>query len=210
VNNLPATQKNSAGASWSALGAPWRAAIEMAWQSYRDGGIAVGAVLTDASGADIGEGRNQRFAGLSRGLLAHAEMQALAALPPGKDRARDSVLYTTRSPCLMCLGAVIVARIGQVRLGAGLDGGARDVAGAGPQRRRLRQAACTVAAYRDRYGITDTTPLGAPAESDTQKIDAARARAALDRAQNLTQATHREHEHGWRTGVQRVGGRGSL
>ncbi len=73
-----------------------------------------------------------------------------------------------------------------------------------------RQAACTVAAYRDRYGITDTTPLGAPAESDTQKIDAARARAALDRAQNLTQATHREHEHGWRTGVQRVGGRCSV
>ena len=43
----------------------------------------------------------------------------------------------------------------------------------------------TVAAYRDRYGITDPTPLGAPAEDDAQKIDAARARAALDRARDL-------------------------
>ena len=48
-----------------------------------------------------------------------------------------------------------------------------------------RQAAQTVAAYRDRYDITDTTALGAPADSDGQKIDAARARAALDRARSL-------------------------
>lgn len=45
-------------------------------------------------------------------------MEALAALPPGKDRARDSVLYTTLSPCPMCLGATVVARIGQVHVGA--------------------------------------------------------------------------------------------
>ena len=92
------TQQEPARASWDALEAPWRAAIDMAWQSYLDGGIAVGAVLTDAAGAVLGEGVNQRFAGRTRGLLAHAELGALAALPPGKDRARDSVLYTTLSP----------------------------------------------------------------------------------------------------------------
>jgi tRNA(Arg) A34 adenosine deaminase TadA len=112
------TQQDSARAWWEALEAPWRAAIEMAWQSYRHGGIAVGAVLTDAAGVVIGEGRNKRFAGQAGGLLAHAEMQALAALPPGKDRARDSVLYTTLSPCPMCLGAIVVARIGHLHLGA--------------------------------------------------------------------------------------------
>ena len=90
----------------------------MAWQSYRHGGIAVGAVLTDAAGAVLGEGRNQRFAGRAKGLLAHAELEALAALPPDKERARDSVLYTTLSPCPMCLGAIVVARIGHVHLGA--------------------------------------------------------------------------------------------
>ena len=103
------TQQEPARASWDALEAPWRAAIDMAWQSYRDGGIAVGAVLTDAAGAVLGEGRNQRFAGRTRGLLAHAELGALAALPPGKDRARDSVLYTTLSPCLNTSGALLQA-----------------------------------------------------------------------------------------------------
>jgi hypothetical protein len=49
-----------------------------------------------------------------------------------------------------------------------------------------RRHARTVAAYRDRYGITATTPLGAPADNDVQKIDAARARIALDRAGALS------------------------
>lgn len=45
----------------------------------------------------------------------------------------------------------------------------------------------TVAAYRDRYGITnDRTPLGPSPESTSQKIDVIRARAALNRAQAAT------------------------
>ena len=49
------------------------------------------------------------------------------------------------------------------------------------------RAACTIAAYRDRYGITDDrTPLGAAPESTSQKIDAIRARAALNRAHAIT------------------------
>ncbi len=49
------------------------------------------------------------------------------------------------------------------------------------------RAARTVAAYRDRYGITDDrTPLGPAPESTSQKIDAIRARATLNRAQAAT------------------------
>ncbi len=51
-----------------------------------------------------------------------------------------------------------------------------------------RRAARTVAAYRDRYQITDDTPLGSPPTSTAQKIDAARARAALDRAHKSREA----------------------
>lgn len=43
-----------------------------------------------------------------------------------------------------------------------------------------------VAAYRDRYGITDDTPLGPIPVATAQKIDAARAKAALDGARSLT------------------------
>jgi hypothetical protein len=49
-----------------------------------------------------------------------------------------------------------------------------------------RRHARTVAAYRDRFSITGPAPLGAPAESTAQKIDAARAKTALDRARDLS------------------------
>lgn len=45
-------------------------------------------------------------------------MGALAVLPAEKERARDCALYTTLSPCPMCFGAIVVARLGQVHLGA--------------------------------------------------------------------------------------------
>jgi tRNA(Arg) A34 adenosine deaminase TadA len=104
--------------SWDALTAPWRVAIEAAWQSYREGGLAVGAALADEAGTVIGEGCNQRFAGATRGLLAHAELGALSALAPDKNRTHGSVLYTTLSPCPMCFGAIVVARVGEVYIGA--------------------------------------------------------------------------------------------
>ncbi|MGP5291988.1 MobF family relaxase, partial [Brachybacterium tyrofermentans] len=44
---------------------------------------------------------------------------------------------------------------------------------------RWRAQARVVVAYRDRYGITATDPLGPEPESDAQKIDRARASVAL-------------------------------
>jgi tRNA(Arg) A34 adenosine deaminase TadA len=106
-------------AAWSALTPPWREAFELAWQSYRDGGVGIGAVLTDPHGNILGRGRNQRFPGSAGGrLLAHAEMEALAGLPRSKSEQRTTVLHTTLHPCPMCLGATVVARIPQVHFGA--------------------------------------------------------------------------------------------
>jgi conjugative relaxase-like TrwC/TraI family protein len=68
-----------------------------------------------------------------------------------------------------------------------------------------RNAARTVAAYRDRYGIAGPRPLGTPAETEAQRIDVARARAALDRMQNLARNEQHEQERARRTGAQRVG-----
>jgi hypothetical protein len=48
------------------------------------------------------------------------------------------------------------------------------------------RAARTIAAYRDRYQVTDSrNPLGPAVESTSQMIDAARARAALNRARSI-------------------------
>lgn len=70
--------------------------------------------------------------------------------------------------------------------------------GAPPTREAARarwwQAAATIAAYRDRYGIAADTPLGAAPDSTAQRLDAARARAALDRARYLTDTAE---ENAW-------------
>lgn len=68
-----------------------------------------------------------------------------------------------------------------------------------------RYAARTIAAYRDRYGVTGPAPLGAATGAETQKLDAARARMALDRAKNLAQAEQPDQERPRRMGAQRVG-----
>ena len=68
-----------------------------------------------------------------------------------------------------------------------------------------RRMAIVVAAYRDRYGITGTSPLGASPEADAQKIGAARARVALGQARSLTDPERWTHETAGRTGPGRDG-----
>ena len=53
-----------------------------------------------------------------------------------------------------------------------------------------RAHACTIAAYRDRYGIVGATALGPAPQSTAQSVDAGRARAALDAVQRLASASH--------------------
>jgi hypothetical protein len=70
--------------------------------------------------------------------------------------------------------------------------------GAVPKNKRAaaawRQAARTIAAYRDRHQITDPAPLGARAATEAQKLDAARANAALTRARQLANPSARQPE----------------
>jgi tRNA(Arg) A34 adenosine deaminase TadA len=110
--------QDSADEAWSALTGPWQEALKVAWESFRDGGIAVGTVLISGTGDVIGRGRNQRFGSVPRGLLAHAEMQALTTLPSGKNRPLGLAMYTTLHPCPMCLGAVVIARVSQLHFAA--------------------------------------------------------------------------------------------
>lgn len=55
-----------------------------------------------------------------------------------------------------------------------------------------RRHARTIAAYRDRYGITEDTPLGPAPENAAQKIDRARAEAALRQLASQPEP-HRQH-----------------
>jgi cytosine deaminase len=92
-----------------------RAAIAEAEQGFAEGGIPIGSVLVHA-GRIIGRGHNRRVQKGS--AILHGEMDALENA--GRQPAavyRDSVLYTTLSPCAMCSGAILLYGIPRVVVG---------------------------------------------------------------------------------------------
>jgi cytosine/creatinine deaminase len=92
-----------------------QAAIEEAERGLLEGGIPIGSVLVHR-GRIIGRGHNRR---VQRGsTVLHGEMDALENA--GRQTAavyRESVLYTTLSPCAMCSGAILLYGIPQVIVG---------------------------------------------------------------------------------------------
>ena len=91
------------------------AAIAEARQGMREGGIPIGSVIVHG-GKIIGRGHNRRVQKAS--AILHAEMDALENA--GRQPAsvyRESVLYTTLSPCSMCSGAILLYGIPRVVIG---------------------------------------------------------------------------------------------
>lgn len=92
-----------------------QAAIEEARLGMEEGGIPIGSVLVH-NGKIIGRGHNRR---VQRGsAILHGEMDALenAGRLPAKVY-RESVIYTTLSPCPMCTGAILLYGIPKVVIG---------------------------------------------------------------------------------------------
>lgn len=91
------------------------AAIAEATQGLAEGGIPIGAVIVH-DGAILGRGHNRRVQQGS--AVLHGEMDALERA--GRQPAaiyRQSVLYTTLSPCAMCSGAILLYGIPRVIVG---------------------------------------------------------------------------------------------
>lgn len=110
-------QTNSA--SWSE--ADYRfmsAALQLAREAERENEVPVGAVVVDADGRVIGQGRNRPIASIDP--TAHAEMEALrsAALLTRNFRLVGATLYVTLEPCVMCAGAIVLARVSRVVFGS--------------------------------------------------------------------------------------------
>jgi tRNA(adenine34) deaminase len=93
-------------------------ALALAVEAARHGDIPVGAVVTDAAGTVIGEGRNLRE--VTHDPTAHAEVVALraAAASVGSWNLTGCTLTVTLEPCLMCAGALLQARVSRLVLGA--------------------------------------------------------------------------------------------
>lgn len=118
------------------------AAIEEARLGLQDGGIPIGSVLVH-QGRIIGRGHNQR---VQRGsTILHGEMDALENA--GRQPAsvyRESVLYTTLSPCVMCTGAILLYGIPKVVIGENQTflGGEALLRDKGVQLRVLQDESC--------------------------------------------------------------------
>ncbi len=90
-----------------------RMAYDEAKGGFDEGGCPIGSVL--ARGADlVAAGRNQR---VQKGdPIAHGEMDALRKA--GRQKTyKDTTLYTSLSPCMMCTGTIIQFGIPRVVIG---------------------------------------------------------------------------------------------
>ena len=94
-----------------------RRALVQARSAAARGEVPVGAVLARA-GAVLAEAGNQPIS--TGDPTAHAEVVALrlGAAAAGNYRLTGTVLYVTVEPCLMCVGALVNARVSMLVYGA--------------------------------------------------------------------------------------------
>ena len=97
-------------------------AYRLAKKSFDQGGLPIGAVLV-RDGEIIGRGHNQRVQ--QGNPIAHGEMDCI--LNAGRQRSyRDTILYTTLSPCMMCSGTIVQFGIPRVIIGENTNFGGNE------------------------------------------------------------------------------------
>lgn len=89
-------------------------AYQQALKSYQEGGCPIGTVLIDAQGTVLGEGHNMLVQ--EGNPIIHGEMAAMRAAGRMPTR-RQTTMYTTLSPCMMCAGTIVQFKIGRVVVG---------------------------------------------------------------------------------------------
>jgi cytosine/creatinine deaminase len=90
-----------------------RIAYDEAKAGFDEGGCPIGSVLARGDKV-VAQGRNQRVQ--DGDPIAHGEMDALRKA--GRQKTyRDTVLYTSLSPCMMCTGTIIQFGIPRVVIG---------------------------------------------------------------------------------------------
>ena len=92
-------------------------ALRLATRAEAEGEVPVGAVVV-RQGEIIGRGYNRPVA--NHDPTAHAEVVAIreAAAAIGNYRLSDCELLVTLEPCVMCLGAMLNARVSRLLFGA--------------------------------------------------------------------------------------------
>ena len=108
----PRTRDEARAEEWMRL------ALAEARAALKTQDVPIGAVVLAPDGTVLGRGRNRREA--DGDPTAHAEVLALreAARARGTWRLDGCTLVVTLEPCAMCAGAIVLARVPRVVLGA--------------------------------------------------------------------------------------------
>ncbi|TFD49566.1 hypothetical protein E3T55_10795 [Cryobacterium frigoriphilum] len=150
-----------------------RVVVARRFEDAQDIAAVLHARVAGALARDAAAGRSRRSPRLIAGLIP----PALGPMDPAMHQALAERSNLIESRAAAVLDAALLAGEPWTRaLGAAPHGSAAAA---------WRHSGCTVAAYRDRYAIVGISPLGAVPGSTAQKLDAARARAALEAAQRL-------------------------
>jgi tRNA(adenine34) deaminase len=93
-------------------------ALAQARRGESEGEVPIGAVVVSAAGSVLAQGFNRPVG--SADPTAHAEIVALRAAGQalGNYRLTGATVYVTLEPCLMCVGALVGARVATVVYGA--------------------------------------------------------------------------------------------
>ena len=89
-------------------------ALQQAHKAYAKDEVPIGAVIINKDGIIIARAYNQ--VEKKETQLAHAELQVLDRATKNMKRGRlnDMTLYVTLQPCIMCMGAAILSRVGRI------------------------------------------------------------------------------------------------
>lgn len=92
-------------------------AISLAKKAAKRGDVPVGAVIV-SNGKILSAAFNKK--NLKKNALYHAEVLAInKACKKVKDfRLENATIYVTKEPCLMCMGAILSARIAHIVFGS--------------------------------------------------------------------------------------------
>lgn len=110
---------------WGSLILPWKISFEQGWEAYCSGSIPIGAAIVDGCGEILAVGRSMQHEEVSMEKhqivdhpLSHAEVNALLGLNYNQINPHECVLYSIVEPCPLCIGALAMARIKNIKYAA--------------------------------------------------------------------------------------------